>query len=67
MKRTPILAIALASTFALSNSGAFAQEDDKKEPKKPYVVSQSDEKEPKKPDLTAQSDEKEPKKPEAVG
>lgn len=72
MKRTPILIIALASTFALSAAGAYAQEDEKKEPKKPYVVSQSDEtkkpeqsdekKDKKKPaDLTAQSDE--PKKP----
>lgn len=77
MKRTPIWAIALVSVFALSTLGAYAQEDEKKDEKKPYVVSQSDEKEPKKPeqsdekepkkpDLVSQSDEKEPKKPDLI-
>ena len=63
MSHKPILAIALASAFAFSTLGAYAQSDEKKDEKKPYVVSQSDEKEPKKPE---QSDEKEPKKPELV-
>jgi hypothetical protein len=69
MKRTPLLAIALAGAFALSTSGAYAQEDDKKDEKKPEVVSQSDEKEEtKKPELIGQSDEKdEAKKPELIG
>jgi len=77
MKRKPILAIALASAFAVTSLGAYAQQDEKKDEKKPYVVSQSDEsapkkpeqsdeKEPKKPELISQSDEKEPKKPELV-
>ena len=77
MKRKPILAIALASAFAVTSLGAYAQQDEKKDEKKPYVVSQSDEsapkkpeqsdeKEPKKPELVSQSDEKEPKKPELI-
>jgi uncharacterized protein YxeA len=78
MKRKSILAIALASAFAVTSLGAYAQQDEKKDEKKPYVISQSDEKkdekntyqsdekEPKKPELISQSDEKEPKKPELV-
>jgi hypothetical protein len=66
MKLKPTLAIALASAFAFSTLGAYAQEDEKKDEKKPYVISQSDEKEPKKPELIGQSDEKEPKKPELI-
>ena len=45
MVRTPLLAIALASAFAVSTSGAYAQEDEKKDERKPY---QSDEKKDKK-------------------
>jgi uncharacterized protein YxeA len=64
MKFTSILAIALASTFAVTSLGAYAQEDEKKDEKKPYVISQSDEKKEEK--NTYQSDEKEPKKPELI-
>jgi len=66
MTHKPIVALAVASAFAFSTLGAYAQSDEKKDEKKPYVVSQSDEKEPKKPELVSQSDEKEPKKPELV-
>ena len=64
MKRKPILAIALASAFAVTSLGAYAQQDEKKDEKKPYVISQSDEKKDEK--NTYQSDEKEPKKPELI-
>jgi hypothetical protein len=78
MRLKPIVAIALASAFAVTSLGTYAQEDEKKDEKKPYVISQSDEKkeekntyqsdekEPKKPELIGQSDEKEPKKPELI-
>jgi uncharacterized membrane protein len=56
-----ILAAAVASAFAFSSLGAYAQQDEKKDEKKPYVISQSDE--TKKPE---QSDEKEPKKPDLI-
>jgi hypothetical protein len=61
MSHKPILAIALASAFAVTSLGAYAQEDEKK----PYVISQSDEKKDEKKPY--QSDEKEPKKPELIG
>jgi uncharacterized protein YxeA len=64
MKLKPVLAIALASAFAVTSLGAYAQEDEKKDEKKPYVISQSDEKKEEK--NTYQSDEKEPKKPELI-
>lgn len=77
MNSRTIIAIAVASAFAVSAAGTYAQQDEKKDEKKPYVVSQSDEKEPKKPeqsdekepkkpDLVSQSDEKEPKKPDLI-
>jgi uncharacterized protein YxeA len=76
MKRKSILAIALASAFAVTSLGAYAQQDEKKDEKKPYVISQSDEtkkpeqsdekKDEKKPYVISQSDEKEPKKPELI-
>jgi uncharacterized protein YxeA len=71
-----ILATAVASAFAFSSLGAYAQQDEKKDEKKPYVVSQSDEtkkpeqsdekKDEKKPYVVSQSDEKEPKKPDLI-
>jgi hypothetical protein len=65
MTHRTIVALAVASAFGFSTLGAYAQQDEKKDEKKPYVVSQSDEKtEPKKPELIGQSDEKkETKKP----
>jgi uncharacterized membrane protein len=59
MKRNLLLAFALASAFALSTSGAYAQSDEeKKDEKKPelsQLIAQSDEekKDEKKPELTA--------------
>ena len=77
MNRKTVLALALASAFALSTFGAYAQSDeDKKDEKKPeqsqLIVAQSDEdkKDEKKPEqaqlIVAQSDEdkKDEKKPE---
>ena len=79
MNRKTILTLALASAFALSTSGAYAQSgEEKKDEKKPeltqLIVAQSDEekKEEKKPEqsqpIVAQSDEekKEEKKPELI-
>ena len=60
MKRNLLLAFALASVFALSTFGAYAQSDeDKKDEKKPeqtqLIVAQSDDdkKDEKKPELIA--------------
>jgi hypothetical protein len=65
MKLKPTLAIALASAFAFSTLGAYAQQDEKKDEKKPYVISQSDEKKDEKKPY--QSDEKkDKKKPELI-
>ena len=64
MNRKTILALVLASAFALSTTGSYAQSDEeKKDEKKPeqtqLIVAQSDEekKDEKKPELIAQSDE----------
>jgi outer membrane biosynthesis protein TonB len=78
MKRNLLLAFALASVFALSTFGAYAQSDEEKQEKKPeqsqLIVAQSDEdkKDEKKPEqsqlIVAQSDEdkKDEKKPELI-
>ena len=66
MNRKTVLALALASAFALSTTGSYAQSDEKQEAPKPELIAQSDEKqEAPKPELIAQSDEKqEAPKPE---
>jgi hypothetical protein len=68
MNRKTILTLALASAFALSTSGAYAQSgEEKKDEKKPeltqLIVAQSDEekKDEKKPELIAEGDEAYPK------
>jgi len=68
MNRKTVLALALASAFALSTTGSYAQSDEKQEAPKPELTAQSDEKqEAPKPELIAQSDEKqEAPKPELI-
>ena len=69
MNRKTTLTLALASAFALSTSGSFAQSDEKQEAPKPELIADSDESFPKgsSPELIAQSDEKqEAPKPELV-
>ncbi len=71
MNRKTILAFALASAFALSTTGSYAQSDEeKKDEKKPELIAQSDDekKDEKKPELIAQSDDekKDEKKPELI-
>ena len=54
MNRKTVLALALASAFALSTTGSYAQSDEKQEAPKPELTAQSDEKqEAPKPELTA--------------
>ncbi len=65
MNHKTILALALASVFALSTTGSYAQSDEKQEAPKPELIAQSDEKqEAPKPELIADGDEKEAPKPE---
>ena len=68
MNRKTVLALALASAFALSTTGSYAKSDEKQEAPKPELTAQSDEKqEAPKPELIAQSDEKqEAPKPELI-
>lgn len=58
-----ILAIALASVFALTTSFAYADEE-KKDAEKPQLVSEGDEKDAEKPQLISEGDEKEAEKPQ---
>jgi hypothetical protein len=69
MNRKTILTLALASAFALSTTGSYAQSDEKPEAPKPELIAEGDEAFPKgsSPELIAQSDEKpEAPKPELV-
>ena len=65
MNRKTLLALALASAFALSNSAAFA-DDEKKETEKPQLIADEDKKDAEKPQLVAEGDEKETSKPELI-
>ena len=65
MNRKTVLALALASAFALSTSAVYA-DDEKTETEKPQLVAEGDEKETTKPEVIAEGDEKETSKPELI-
>ena len=59
-----ILAVALASVFAMTTTMTYADDEEKKETEKPQLISQSEEKEAEKPQLISDSEEKDAEKPQ---
>jgi hypothetical protein len=67
MTRRLILAVALASAFAVPMSAAYAEGDESKKSESQLIVAEGDEKQTSKPELIAEGDEKQTSKPELIG
>lgn len=66
MTRRLILAVALASAFAVPMSAAYAEGDESKKSESQLIVAEGDEKQTSKPELIAEGDEKQTSKPELI-